>query len=431
MGQSIRGNLRIFSRVDGGMILLSFLKENFRWLIVGYLLMFCSSFGQTFYISIFGGEIREHFGLSHGDFGLIFTIVTLAGACLLSFYGGIVDRVCVSRVLAVSVPALALGTLLVGVAENLAVLVAGIFLLRLFGQGMMVHVAYTSAGKWFEAGRGRAVSIIALGLNSGQAVLPLISVMLAAALGWQFTWFAATFFLALVFPVVVWLSSRERKADSTIGTNSNPTVRNWTRSEVLKDKFFYLLLLGMLPPAFISNSIFFHQVHLAEIRNWQPEVFASSITMYAVVTVGSLMIAGQMIDRFSALKILPYYLLPFGAGCLVLYFSEAPISVFVFMVFYGVTDGFSLTLFGNLWPEVYGSKHLGAIRGVIVAIMVFASAIGPGISGLLIDAGVGFPFQIGLMGSYCILIGPILWLVVNSLHRRSADHSTANTVRRA
>ena len=62
------------------MSLIRFLAENARWLSAGALLTFLSSFGQTFFISIFAGEIREGFDLSHGQWGGIYTIGTSASA---------------------------------------------------------------------------------------------------------------------------------------------------------------------------------------------------------------------------------------------------------------------------------------------------------------------------------------------------------------
>jgi predicted negative regulator of RcsB-dependent stress response len=39
--------------------MLRFLTENLRWLATGFLLAIGSSFGQTYFISLFAGEIRE------------------------------------------------------------------------------------------------------------------------------------------------------------------------------------------------------------------------------------------------------------------------------------------------------------------------------------------------------------------------------------
>ncbi|HIJ46378.1 MAG TPA: MFS transporter, partial [Rhodospirillaceae bacterium] len=47
---------------------LLFVLDNRRFLAFGLLLVFCSSFGQTYFISLFGNHIRTEFALSHGDF---------------------------------------------------------------------------------------------------------------------------------------------------------------------------------------------------------------------------------------------------------------------------------------------------------------------------------------------------------------------------
>ncbi len=273
----------------------------------------------------------------------------------------------------------------------------------------MVHIAYTIIGRWFSAERGRAVSISALGLNAGQAVLPLLAVAGIAAFGWRNLWVVvAAFIVVIVFPTLLASLKVERVPVPVPVSPTAPVSRNWMRGEVLRDPYFYVLMLGMLPPAFISNTIFFHQVHLSQSKGWPLETFASAFVIYAVVAVSNSLLSGYLVDRFSALRLLPFYLLPFGVGCMLLGVVDAPWVVFVFMVLYGISDGFSLTLFGSLWPEVYGVRYLGAIRAIIVAIMVFASALGPGLGGILIDSGVAFTSQIVTMGVYCILISGVL-----------------------
>ena len=66
------------------MPILAFLRDNAPWLTAGVLLTFLSSFGQTFFISIFAGHIREAFDLSHGQWGGIYTLGTTASALPLS-----------------------------------------------------------------------------------------------------------------------------------------------------------------------------------------------------------------------------------------------------------------------------------------------------------------------------------------------------------
>ncbi len=70
----------------------SFILANGRWLGGAFLLCLCSSFGQTFFISLSGGDIRRELGLSHGDFGLLYMLATLASAVTLPFLGRAIDR---------------------------------------------------------------------------------------------------------------------------------------------------------------------------------------------------------------------------------------------------------------------------------------------------------------------------------------------------
>ncbi len=61
------------------------------------------------------------------------------------------------------------------------------------------------------------------------------------------------------------------------------------------------------------------------------------------------------------------------------------------------------TLFGSLWPEIYGTRHLGSIRAVTMSAAVLSTAIGPGLTGTLIDRGVDLPQQMVFLGVYCLL----------------------------
>lgn len=386
-----------------------FLTANLRWLAAGFLLLFCGCFGQTFVVALSGGAIRRDFGLSDGSFGALYAGATLAAALALAGLGGLIDRWPAQRVVSLAVGLLAMGAVGLGLSPNLLVLAPSLFLLRLAGQGLMLQTAYTLLGRWFSGERGRAVSLSALGLNAGQACLPLAFVTAAALLGWRGAWLAIASLLVLVaLPLARHLVRRERVPEETARTGP---AEGATRAQALADPFLYLLLLAMLPPSFISNTIFFHQVHLAESRGWPPEVLAAAFPPYAAATFVFLLVAGRLVDRFSALALLPLYLVPFGLACLTLGGVGAPWAAFAFMLLYGVTDGISLTLFGALWPEVYGTRHLGAIRGAIVAMMVLGTALGPFLSGLLIDAGMPFAGIVTGMGLYCLGISGVLLLV--------------------
>ena len=120
---------------------ISFIRENAPFLATGALLSFLSSFGQTFFISIFGGEIRAEYGLSNGDWGLIYMIGTGASAAVMVFAGGLADRFRVRQLGITVILLLGLSCVLMALNPIAALLPLVVFTLRFFGQGMTTHVA--------------------------------------------------------------------------------------------------------------------------------------------------------------------------------------------------------------------------------------------------------------------------------------------------
>jgi MFS family permease len=78
------------------------------------------------------------------------------------------------------------------------------------------------------------------------------------------------------------------------------------------------------------------------------------------------------------------------------------------MALYGISNGLSLSLFGTTLPEIYGVRHLAGIRSVVVAIVVVASATGPGVSGALIDAGVAYQAQLIGLSAHCLAVSLLM-----------------------
>ncbi len=402
--------------------LFAFIRDNFRWIAGGFTLTFFSSFGQTYLISASVAEWQAAFDLSHGEFGRLYMFATLASAMCLPFVGRLVDVIRADRMIALVVPILAVAALLAGYATSIPVLVLAIFLLRLFGQGMMTHMALTATGRWFIAARGRAVSLVVLGHQGGEAILPLAIAAITIGYGYRMSWIASAAALLLIgLPFAYWCYNRPRVPHGQVSTETSagPAVRNWTRREVLRDPVFWVLLVGILAPPFIGTTIFYHQNYLTALHDWPPHLYASSLLVMALTTVTFALLVGAVIDRFSAKSLLPYFLLPLAAACFALALSGPAYSLFIVMVLLGVSYGISSTLFGALWPEVYGVANLGAIRSVTVSAAVFATAAGPGLTGTLIDKGMGLPSQMLYLGVYCLLATGAVTIAYLYLQRRS------------
>ncbi|MCH9693582.1 MAG: MFS transporter [Gammaproteobacteria bacterium] len=401
--------------------MIDFIKANFRWIAGGFTLTFFSSFGQTYFISASVAKWQSTFELSHGEFGRLYMFATLASAMCLPFVGRLVDLIPAHRMVALVIPVLAGATLLAGFATSVPVLVVAIFLLRLFGQGMMTHTALTTTGRWFVAERGRAVSLVVLGHQGGEATIPLAFAALTIAYGHHVGWTSAA--VALVgfgLPFAYWCYRKPRvpHGRNSEEISASPVVRNWTRAEVLRDPVFWVLLTGVLAPAFVGTTIFYHQNYLTALHAWPPQLFATSLLVMALTTVGFALVSGALIDRFGAVVILPFFLLPLSCACFALAYSGPEMSLYIVMLLLGISYGISSTLFGSLWPEIYGLAHLGAIRSVTVAAAVFATAAGPGLTGTLIDRGTGLPAQMAFLGAYCLLAAAAMTVASVVLRRR-------------
>ncbi len=407
--------------------MIEFLRQNYRWIAGGFLLTYCSSFGQTFFISASVGEWQARFDLSYGQFGLLYLIATLGSALTLPFLGRIVDVMPEHRVIALIMPVLAFACLLAAFAPTLPLLALGLYLLRLCGQGMMTHIAFTTIGKWFASQRGRAVSLVTLGHQGGEATLPLLGAAVALNFGWQSVWMSGAAALVIIaLPLAIW-AFRVPRHPRGHAPGVAGSARDWTRAQVIRDPVFYALLTGVLAPPFIGTVIFFHQDYMTALRGWPLEAMALSFTVMACTTIVVALIIGSAIDRFGAIRILPFYLLPLSGACIMAAFNPAVWGLFAFMFLLGISYGVSSTLFGALWPEVYGTTHLGAVRSTTVSYMVLATAIGPGVTGALIDRGIALPEQLIVLGGYCLLACVIMGFASRVLHARRAAHLQATT----
>lgn len=401
--------------------MLQFVRHNARWLAAGFLLSLFSSFGQTFFIGLSGAAFQARFDLSGGEFGLIYMVATLASAATLPWVGKSIDVMRGAKVAAMVMPGLACACLLAAWSPHIAGFVIALFLLRLLGQGMMTHIAQTETARAFVASRGRAMSLVVPGHQAGEAILPALFVLVAAAIGWQGAWTAAAVLLVVVgMPVIVSLLARPRipqQAEITLATVAGR--RDWTRSEVIRDPAFHLLLLGLLAPPFIGTTIFFHQGHLIAVRGYDPLAFAAAFPVMAMTTVGFGLVCGYLVDRFGAVRLLPFFLLPIFVASLAAASITALWGIYLFMFLFGISYGLTSTLFGVIWPEIYGTAHLGSIRALIVSGMVLATAVGPGLTGALIDRGVTLPQQLWWMALWCVVATGALVLAARMIRRRS------------
>ena len=385
-----------------------FIKKNWRFLGFGVFLNFFSSTGQTFYISIFGGEFRRDFDLSDGDFGFIYMIATLLSAFSLIWLGRLIDCIdlrCYTLLICLgSITA----SFLTSIADSTVMLVIAFYLLRLMGQGLMNHAAVTSMGRYFTAQRGRAIGIITLGNTLGLAVYPLVGVILIRFNGWSYSWLiTAVIYSIFLIPLILWLLKDQKIRHHTYLVERNKErasttpIDHYSVKQMLTEKQFYLIVPAILTSPFLLTGFLFHQVSIFDTKNWSMTIFASGFIGLATASFLTSLALGPLIDRWRARNLLPFMLTPLIIALIVLNYFQAEFFGYIYLILLGSCFGTTFTIAGAIWPELYGTKNLGAIKSVIKSIMVFASALSPWVFGLLFDSGFGISqityFSIGII----------------------------------
>jgi MFS family permease len=361
--------------------------------------------------------VRHEFSLSHTSWSAIYMAGTLLSAAVLNWTGSQIDRLALKRYTSLVCIALVIAAAFMAQVPSAAWLVLAIFLLRQTGQGLASHIATTSMARYFDTDRGKAVGLAALGFAAGESLLPVAAVLGIAVLGWRASYGVAAVLLALcLLPAVWWLLRRhdarhrdhlERLArqDSAGGAGTGPdpgaAAPSWSRAEVLRHGAFYLLLPAVLAPSFISTALFFHHLELAAVKGWSAAWITGNYWVYALGTVLASLASGPLIDRITAVRVLPGFLMPMALGLALLWGFERALWVLPYLFLLGLTSGIAFTAVTALWAEIYGVRHLGAIRSLVVSLSVLSSALGPLVMGALMDAGVSIEAICGIFAIYC------------------------------
>ena len=386
-----------------------FARANPRFLGFGFLLAFLSSAGQTYFIGVFGSEIQLEFGLDTGSWGRIYMFGTLASALMLNWTGPLIDRLDLRVFSGLCLIGLTAACLIMGSVTIPLMLIVAIFMLRHFGQGLTSHASITSMARYHDADRGKAIAIAAIGFSFGEALLPVAGLYAAHILGWRQTFYIAGGVILVSLLLAQWLLKGHslRHADHRAGLDrdeSKATNRSsYTRRQVLGELRFYFILPAFISPALIGTALFFFPAEIAKAKDWSSLWLTANYWLYSIAAVISTVYSGLLIDRFSARRVVPYFLLPFAFGLVMLNLSDHVFVVWPYMMLMGVSMGIYFTGLSALWAELYGAKNLGAIKSMTNAVMVFSSALGPALMGTMLQWGFSFTAVCAVFISMCVL----------------------------
>ena len=386
-----------------------FARANPRFLGFGFFLAFLSSAGQTYFVAVFGPQIQADFGLDPGSWGRIYMFGTLASALLINWSGALIDRLDLRLFTALVLIGLCCACLVMGSVDTVMLLVLAIFLLRQFGQGLSSHVGITSMARYFDEDRGKAIALAAIGYAFGEALLPVSGLYLAQQLGWRQTFYLVAALVLCSTLLALWLlKGHDRRHASHLAAleEKSADTRNsgdYTRRQMLAEPRFYYMLPAMIATPMIGTALFFFPDEIARAKGWSSLWVTGNYWLYSIVSVATTIYSGILIDRFSAKKVLPFFLLPLTLALVVINLTEREYLVWPFMMLQGITSGIYFTGLSSLWAELYGARHLGAIKSLTNAVMVFSSALGPALVGTLLQWGISFVAITLLLAGFCVV----------------------------
>ena len=380
-------------------------------IVFGFIFTFFSSFGQSFFLGLFNSSIRETLSITHGQFGSIYASATLLSSFLLIWVGKKIDDINIFRFAFYVTLLLSFSCFFFSKISSIAFLFIAVFLMRFSGQGLMSHTASTTITRYFTTSRGKALSIGWFGLSTAEFILPVLIVYLLTITIWQNIWIYISILILLFLPLASFFLIKNLDFNSREYNDQNDfekkEIKQWKRTEVIKDYRFYIVCLNMLAMPWIATGVFVYQSYITESKEWGSFVIAQSFMAYSILSVLTLLISGFLIDKFTSRKLLIFMNLPLLFSMLVLIYIDIYISAFIFLGLIGISNGFANVLGSSTWAEIYGVKYIGSIKALTTALMVFSTAFGTALYGFLIDKGFDIE-QIAIISAIYIFISLIL-----------------------
>ena len=386
-------------------------------IIFGFIFTFFSSFGQSFFLGLFNSSIRDTLSITQGQFGSIYATATLLSSFLLIWVGKKIDDINIFKFAFFVTLLLSFSCFFFSKISSITFLFVAIFLMRFSGQGMMSHTATTTISRYFTKSRGKALSTGWFGLSTAEFILPVLIVYLLTITSWQNIWISVSILVLIFLPITSFIliknlnfDSREEVKDTE---HKEKDIFQWKRIEVLKDYRFYIICLNMLAMPWIATGVFVYQSFITESKDWGTFVIAQSFMVYSILSVVTLLISGFLIDKFTSRKLLIFMNIPLLLSTLVLIFFDSSMTSFIFLGLIGISNGLANVLGSSTWAEIYGVKYIGSIKALSTALMVFSTAFGTALFGLLIDQGYSIE-QIAFVSFVYIFISIILLFFVRN-----------------
>ena len=369
------------------------------WVIlaVSGLGMFLSGPGQTYAVSLFVDHIIVDLGWSRTTVSGLYTMGSLTAATGMFLVGRLLDRFGARLVLPIVAIMFGCSLIFISNAATHVHLYLGFAFIRFLGQGSMTLIPTTLVSLWFVRLRGRVMALNTLGSVLSQALFPLLIHLLISGFGWRSAWVALALLVwaLMVIPSIALVrrtpESVHMLPDGKKTTNelqSGETIdheESFTLNESLKTRSFWLLLFSGSSHSLIGTALVFHHVSLMGSRGLDMVTSTSALSFIAPGALLGTFMAGFLCDKFPN-----RYVLLGGQATLIV---PMVLAISMDQTWQAITYGFLIGLSGGIlmttstviWPNYFGRKHLGSIRGIVTVGSVGSAALGPLPFGFIYD----------------------------------------------
>jgi MFS family permease len=233
----------------------------------------------------------------------------------------------------------------------------------------------------FKTSRGRAMGIAYVGIGIGFVLVPQITKVLTAELGWRGALRALGVILVVIgMPLVLLL----RKSDTAAGRIT--TGPRAPLAGVLRNRNFYLLALGSFASVGAVGGMNQHLMLLFTLDQHRArDVALNIITIVATVSLVGRLGAGFLADRFGPKRVMLFVYLLVASSALILLSNPTGQSVYLFAVVFGLGLGGEYMIIPLMAAELFGTAVLGRVMGIVLTFDGAAEAIFPWIVGRLHD----------------------------------------------
>lgn len=391
-------------------------RDDPRLILFGLLATFFTGPGQSYLISFFLPGIQSDLRLSSSQVGDLYFVATLGGSLVLPLIGRLMDRSDLGRLSLLMGFFLAFGCVLMSLAVEVWGLVAGLLLIRCFGQGALSVISSTAVARRFGQNRGKALSLVTQGYPLAEVILPIIISTWLIYYDWRSGWvLLAAMILVFYMPASFFLLKPVKGRALPQAPKMELAAKVWTMQRILLDYRFYFAMASALVLPGALTGLFFYQVEIALAKSWDIRVMATAFIFFGVSRSLLGLSIGHAIDRWTGRSLLGFVGIPFLLGLIVLRFGEMEWTAYCFLFLAGVSVGAGGNARTAFWAEAYGVKHLGALRGLIAFLMVLSTAVSTPIFGRLLDWGtpidriVEFVIALSLLGVIFGFISSILY----------------------